>query len=142
MACRIDFYHDAPDRLEVAVRIAQKAYAAGNRMLVVAPDANIREAFDRLLWTHGQSNFVPHCLAEHRLAAETPVVIAKDVPEQFSADVLLNLGDDQPQQYDRFDRIIEIVSRDGDDAPAARLRFRDYRNAGHEVNSHRLGERS
>jgi DNA polymerase-3 subunit chi len=143
MALRIDFYHDAADKLGVAARIAQKAHAAGHRLLVVTPDPATQEAFDRLLWTFAPLSFVPHCRAGHRLAEETPVVLANRISDvKTGRDVLINLGMEVPDDFDRFDRLIEIVGRDDDDRLPARERFRHYRNAGHEITSHRLGDKA
>jgi DNA polymerase-3 subunit chi len=144
VAPRIDFYHDAQDKLVVAARIAQKACAAGQRLLVVAPEPAVRDAFDRVLWTFQPLSFVPHCRAGHRLEAETPVVLADQVcdPAGEKPDVLINLGVEVPAGFERFDRLIEIVAQDEEDRQPARERFRQYRAAGHEVTSHRLGEKS
>lgn len=141
MGPRIDFYHDAPDRLDVAARIAHKAYAAGHRLLVVAPEPSRRDAIDRLLWTFAPLAFVPHCRADDRLAPETPVLIAGRVADaaDAGAEVLINLGDAVPEGFERFQRVIEIVGRDDADRGPARERFRQYRDAGHAIESHRLG---
>lgn len=146
MPLRIDFYHDAPNKLEVAARIAQKAHAAGNRLLVVAPDAGTLDAFDRTLWSFSPLSFVPHCRAGHPLANQTPVLLAADVDAAISSatsplDVLINLGEAVPEGFEQFSRLIEIVGRDDDDRLPARNRFRQYRDGGHEIVSHRLGDR-
>lgn len=145
MSLRIDFYHDAPNKLEVAARIAYKAYSAGQRLLVVAPDPATLDAFDRTLWTFAPLSFVPHCRTTHRLAGETPVLLAATVPDADPArpaDVLVNLGDAVPDGYQRFPRLIEIVGLEDSDRLPARNRFRQYREAGHAIESHRLGERA
>ena len=139
---RIDFYHDAADKLGVAARITQKAYAAGNHVLVVAPDASTQDAFDRLLWTFAPLAFVPHCRAGSSLEDETPVILAGSASgvRPDNADVLINLGLEVPDGFESFRRLIEVVGREDDDRQPARERFRTYRAAGHEITSHRLGE--
>ena len=144
MPVRIDFYHDAPDKLAVAARIAQKAHVSGQRVLVVTPEASTRDAFDRVLWTFAPLSFVPHCRNGHALEAETPVVIAGHVSEIAGPkpEVLMNLGAEIPAGFDRYNRVIEIVARDDSDRLPARDRYRKYRNAGHEVTVHQLGDKS
>jgi DNA polymerase-3 subunit chi len=136
---RIDFYLDASDRLQVACRLAAKALAQDRRVLVFAPDGDAAKAVDRMMWTTPPIGFVPHVMADHRLAGETPVVIARDADAMPHDDVLVNLGREQPAGFARFQRLIEIVGRDEDDKQAARTRYRFYRDRGYEIHTHRLG---
>ena len=136
---RIDFYLDAGDRLQVACRVAAKALAQAHRVVIYAPDGEIARAVDRLLWTTPPPGFVPHVMADHRLADETPVVIAREAAQLPHDDVLVNLDREQPASFARFARLVEIVGRDEDDKQAARGRYRLYRDRGYEIHTHRLG---
>jgi len=135
---RIDFYHDAPDRLQVACRLAAKAAQQKLRVLVYAPDAETARAIDRLLWTTPATGFVPHCMVHDRLADETPVLISGDPDALPHDEVLLNLGADRPAHFARFQRLVEIVGRDAEDRAAARERFRFYRERGYQIYTHNL----
>ena len=139
---RIDFYLDADDRLQVACRLAAKAIAQARKVLIYAPDGEVAKALDRMMWTTPAIAFVPHVMADHRLAEETPVVIARDPDTLPHDDVLLNLDRAEPPRFARFQRLVEIVSRDQDDRQAARDRFRSYRDRGYEIHTHRLGAAS
>lgn len=138
---RIDFYHDAPDKLVVAARIVNKALAQGHRLTVLAPDATLADAFDRLLWTQPPTGFVPHCRADSPLAMETPVLIAASLEHAADDDILINLGRELPDGFARFARLIEIVGCDDQDKAPARERFRHYRDAGYQINRHDLAGR-
>ncbi len=135
---RIDFYHDAPDRLQVACRLAAKAAQQNLRVLIYAPDAEIARAIDRLLWTTPPTGFLPHCMADDRLAAETPVLIASDAEATPHDEVLVNLGTERPAHFARFQRLVEIVGPDAADRAAARDRYRFYRERGYEIYTHNL----
>lgn len=135
---RIDFYIDADDRLQVACRLAAKALAQNLRVLVYAPEGETASAIDRLLWTTPAIGFVPHVMAEHRLAAETPVVIARGDGGSPHDEVLVNLGRDWPPSFASFQRLVEIVTRDEEDKRAARERYRFYRDRGYPINTHNL----
>jgi DNA polymerase-3 subunit chi len=139
---RIDFYVDADDRLQVACRLAAKALAQRLRVLVYAPDGEVAAALDRLMWTTPAIGFVPHVMAEHRLAPETPVVIARVDGDSPHDQVLVNLARESPPSFARFQRLIEIVSRDEEDRHAARARYRFYRDRGYEIRTHSLSERA
>ena len=73
---QVFFYHGASDKLAAACALISGAYAKKKSMLVYAPDAAIADGIDRMLWTHAQLGFVPHCRADSPLAAETPILIA------------------------------------------------------------------
>lgn len=140
---RVDFYHDADDKLAVAARLAQKALIAGKRLLVSVADADQANRFDRVLWTFAPQSFVAHAAAASPLAAESPVVIAQRIPADATSafDILINLDDALPGTIDGFDRIIEIVSRDdAADKAFARERYKAYREHGCELLAHRLGQ--
>jgi len=135
---RIDFYHDAPDKLATAVKVAHKAYSQGLKLLVYAPSPAVADAFDRLLWSVPATGFVPHCRLGAALAPETPVLIADRLDAVPHHELLINLDTAVPPGFERFARLIEIVGRDEDDKTPARARFRQYRDGGHEIIRHDL----
>ena len=50
--------------------------------------------------------------------------------------VLVNLGADLPPDWQTFDRIIEVLSTDPDDAQRGRGRWRTYKAAGMAIKHH------
>lgn len=134
----IDFYFNAEDRLQVACRIAGKAASQNKRLLIYAPDTDVAQRIDRMLWTWPAIGFVPHCLSDDALAQETPVLISADASADSSCEVLLNLSQDCPPHFERFGRLLEIVSREDDDRQAGRVRFKFYRDRGYSIQSHDL----
>jgi len=69
------FYTFADNPLDVARRVAAKAYGQGRQVMIYAPDAATADAIDRLLWTTPALGFVPHCRDSDTQADETPVLI-------------------------------------------------------------------
>ena len=136
----IDFYFNAGDKLQVACRLAGKAMAQGTRLLVYAPDAETAQRIDRMLWTWPAIGFVPHCAAHDALAAETPVLISSgtEVPEGCA--VLLNLAAECPPHFERFERLLEIISAQPEDRQAGRARYRFYRDRGYPIGDHDLAQ--
>lgn len=137
---RIDFYHNAGDKLQVACRLAAKAHADSKRVIVWTPDARVLADFDRLLWTYKSITFVPHCLAGAAVEAETPVVLSSSGESLPHHDVLINLGDEEPAFFPTFERLLEIVSRADEDKQRARGRYASYRKRGYDVTAHQLEE--
>ena len=60
---RVDFYlaeaAGADVRLRLACRVAEKAYLAQQKVVVLLEDAESLRRFDELLWTFGDGSFVP-----------------------------------------------------------------------------------
>lgn len=139
---RVDFYHDADNKLAVAARIAQKGVAAGLRVLVSAPDEETARQIDRILWTFSPNAFVPHAIGDSPLASESPVVIVQKIPGNatLAFGMLINLADTLPSTINGFGRVIEIVTRDDQDKSFARERYKAYRELDCELVAHRLGQ--
>ncbi|HEV7392095.1 MAG TPA: DNA polymerase III subunit chi, partial [Burkholderiales bacterium] len=53
--------------------------------------------------------------------------------------VLLNLREEWPPYFGRFERLIEIVSVDPEDRRSARDRYKFYRDRGYDIRTHDLG---
>ena len=138
---RIDFYFNAPDKLGTAVQLARKAYAKKNHLLIYTRDSAQLDAIDRLLWSAPPTGFVPHCRAGHKLAAQTAILLTSDAAALDSAamphhEVMINLDDEHPAQFSRFERLLEIVSRDdADDRLRARTRLKFYRDRGYQTST-------
>jgi DNA polymerase-3 subunit chi len=138
----IRFYHNAPDRLRVACVLSTKARAGGHRISVFAPDGGIARQFDQMLWGLQPLSFIPHVAADSPLAAETPVVIGSRLDTLPHEDVLINLGDELPDGFERFALVLEIVGPTDPERQAARGRYRHYKERGYTLSAHDLAQRS
>lgn len=134
----IDFYHGAPDKMEVACRLIGECYAKGRQVLVYAPEEAAAARIERLLWTQPATGFVPHCRTDSPLAAQTPVLIGASLDETGHHDVLVNLDGELPPAFSRFERLIEVVGTDEADRLPARTRFKFYRDRGYPLQAHDL----
>jgi DNA polymerase-3 subunit chi len=134
----ITFYTHADDPLDVARRIAAKAYGQGKQVMIYAPDAAVADAIDRLLWTTPALGFVPHCRDSDALAGETPVLIGTHADALNSADVMINLHVEQPPAFARFERLVEIIGQDEAGLEPGRARYRFYQTRGYALKTHDL----
>ncbi len=137
----IDFYFNADDRLQVACRLAAKAYAQKKRLLIFAPGESFRR-IDSMLWTLQPLSFVPHCAARDPLADRTPVLIANDSSDPPDCEILLNLDRECPPFFERYARLLEIVGQDDADRQQGRSRFKFYKERGYALGSHDLAGRA
>lgn len=141
----ISFHFGAPDKLAYAVRLLRKAVAAGARVLVLG-QPELVQRLDAALWTIAPSEFLPHCLvdASEQVLAMSRVVLAEEGGLSPAAlmPVLVNLGTQMPQAFERHQRVIEVVSTDEDDRALARQRWKDYSARGFTIVRHDLQLRS
>ena len=135
---KVSFYHGVDDKLQAAANWLAQASARREPVLIYAPDAQVAANIDRLLWTLSPTSFVPHCRADSALAAQTPLVIAADLEAPPHDGCLLNLGDQVPPGFSRFERVVEIVSNAEEDKLPARDRFKFYRDRGYALENQRF----
>ena len=140
---RIHFLHSARDRHQAAAAWLAQRCQNGLSALVYLPDQELLGQLDRLLWTHAATGFIPHCHVSDPLQSETPIVLATDIdvisgatPGRFTLDrCLVNLANDVPPGFSRFEELIEIISMDNNDRLPGRERFRFYRERGYDLQS-------
>ncbi|MFL6656765.1 MAG: DNA polymerase III subunit chi [Massilia sp.] len=125
---RIDFHTNISDKVSYACRLARKAYGARGKLVLLAQDAAQAAALDAGLWTVGETDFLPHALADSELAGVSPIIVTSNMDGEFPHyDMLVNLTRSTPAQLDRFQRVFEIISIDADDAAAGRTRYSAYK---------------
>jgi DNA polymerase-3 subunit chi len=132
---KVQFLHGAADRLTAAADWLRAAWEARRPVYVFVPEREMAERLDRMLWIQPATAFVPHCLAASPLAAETPIVLDDDPERSPHFSCLLNLGNEVPPAFSRFEELVEIVSRDDADRLPARDRFKFYRERGYALDS-------
>lgn len=131
----IRFLHGAPDRLAAAAEWLRQASGRRQPVLVFVPRREDAERLDRLLWTQPATAFVPHCRADSPLATETPIVLADDLTQPIQDRCLLNLADELPPGFSRFEELVEVVSMEDEVRLPARERFRFYRERGYALDA-------
>lgn len=136
----IRFYSNAEDRLRAAAAWLAASWQRQKSIVVFAPDAAAAEHLDRLLWAQPATGFLPHCRAGSPLAAETPVLIASRLDDLPQNDCLLNLSDEVPPGFSRFEELVEIVSTDDAVRLPARDRFRFYRERGYALDNRNVAD--
>jgi len=139
---RIDFYSLEPDsrgdRFILACRLVERIRAQELRVLILCPDREEARHLDRLLWTLRQESFLPHGLVGNVDAELTPILISLDGSPESEHQVLLNLSRELPSEWERFERLCDLVDNDPAVRQAGRTRFRAYREQGHEPNHHKI----
>lgn len=137
----ISFHFNVPEKLGYGCRLLRKAYLSGAQVAVTGDTPQLAE-LDQLLWTFSATEFIPHS----RLVAEavgtsevghSAGVQLMETPSQCPHhEVLVNFGQDLPAGYERFERLIEVVSGEEGDRLAARARWKHYADRGYLLKRH------
>lgn len=130
---KIDFHYNVANRLAYACRVARTVYKRGLTLAVWTSDERRLRELDSLLWRFDDLAFLPHVRAESPLAAETPIRLSSNLAA-LQGDVLLLLDDflppDWKTDFERFERIIDVVSTEPAELEQSRSRYRAYKAAG------------
>lgn len=137
---RVGFYvvqeAEQNQRLHVAARLADKAFARGHRIFINATDKGQAQALSELLWNFRPASFLPHglCGEEH---ADTIAIGWGQDPDQHN-DLLINLQLEIPAFFSRFQRVAEVVTQDPDSLAALRRSWTFYKERGYQLEKHDL----
>ena len=135
----IAFHFNVSDRLAYSCRLLRKAYCSGANVVVTAGPEVLAE-LDQLLWSFSPTEFVPHCLAgaAENSRGTTPVLLAESFTTCMQHSVLVNLGQKVPVGFERFERLIDVVTQADDDRVSARSRWKHYADRGYTMKRHDL----
>lgn len=139
---RVDFYilpdADPAQRPLLACKLAEKAYTQGLKIYIHTASEDETRQLDELLWTFRDGSFLPHAIHSAVTGEPPPILLGHDHEPVTHADVLINLGNDIPRFFGRFERVAELVDQRTELLAQSRERFRYYRERGYEPNTHRL----
>jgi DNA polymerase III subunit chi len=136
---QLAFHFNAPGKVQYACKLLRKATASGARVAVVAPP-ELLTRLDIELWTFSALDFVAHSRAPVDAAAmaRCPVLLCDDAQQAGGFEVLVNLSNAVPAGFERFERVIEVVTQDDSDRQAARSRWKHYTSLGLDIVRHDL----
>jgi DNA polymerase III subunit chi len=128
---QIDFHTQVEDKIHYTCRLVRKARAANCRIIVLHQDEAQAQQLDLALWNFSAADFLPHVMLTDPLAAITPVILTTTLEQALPhQELLINLSSEMPSNFQRFNRVIEIISIEEADAQAGRQRFKQYLQAG------------
>jgi len=122
-----------------ACRLAEKACRQDNTVHIQVDSGETARRMDELLWTFRDGSFLPHDRLDNSATPLTaPVTVGVTPPDERTPDLLINLGSEVPESPATFPRIAEIVTSDDHSKTLSRRLFAQYRDAGHEMETHKL----
>lgn len=130
---KVDFYTGVNDKLQTACVLCHKAMQNDLRVLLHTPDEVISESLNQMLWQYPPAAFIPHCRIDDAQASELPVIISHQREPFPHSELLISLHTSCLPFFSRFERVIEIVGKDAEDARLGRERYSFYRERGFEM---------
>jgi DNA polymerase III subunit chi len=144
MTERVDFYvlksAAARQRWAFACRLTEKAYLKDLRIVIVSDNLADAQALDELLWTFNERSFIPHkvCLDDRSVDPATAVHLTVETAP--AADLLVNMAQRLPAEFQRYARIAEIIDADEERRRLGRERFKVYRDLKLPLETHQIDE--
>lgn len=137
---KIDFYilpePSVQNCLSFACRLVEKAYKKGHRIYLHTKDQAMAFQLDELLWTYRDESFLPHNILGEGPNQAPPIQIGFGEKPEKQRDILINLSHDVPLFYTQFNRILELITTDNQEA--GRNRYRFYRSQNIEITTHKI----
>ncbi|WP_221798859.1 DNA polymerase III subunit chi [Oceanobacter mangrovi] len=123
-----------PEQLKFVCRLTEKIQAQGKHTYIHVDDAAIASELDEMLWNFRPNAFVPHQLvAETPASEQCPVHIGwQDVPVNHH-DVMINLSQQLPGFFARFERLVEVVIQEDNVLDCTRNHYRFLRDRGYDI---------
>ena len=114
-----------------ATRLARMLVRKGHRVLFLTGSEERQGQLSHLLWTYPADAFLPHRTKPSD--PETRLDIAAECEWDDHDDVLINLTDQVPDQYARFQHLCEVVPSTDTLLASARTRWVHYKDRGHPL---------
>ena len=133
----VAFHFNAPSKLLYACKLVRKLQRMQMPLVVLGANDTLT-ALSRKLWSFGgEAEFWAHSSdgADAAVQQRSPTVLRSHLEGGLPhTRVLLNLGDDMPEGFAQFERVIEVVSADDEtDRQLARQRWRGYVAQGYAI---------
>ena len=109
--------------------LVKKAHDANRQVLCQVPNQQVANSLDKLLWTNDIVSFLPHGIG----SASMPIAISIDPLPGEHYQLLINLCNEIPEWFSRFERIIEIVGSDIKERNFKRANFQFYKDRGYPL---------
>jgi DNA polymerase-3 subunit chi len=119
--------------LHFACQLVEKLYQENRQISIYTDSLTDTERLDALLWTYRDDSFIPH-----EITNDTTIMAGVTNPNKPDPNTLLNISRTLPANYLNYHDIIEIVFPDPVVQQLARDRYKQYRDQGCELTTHKI----
>ncbi|MCK5812612.1 MAG: DNA polymerase III subunit chi [Cocleimonas sp.] len=142
---KINFYAGKSNtlrgRILLACRIVQKAREHKLQVHIHTDGYNTTKQMDEMLWIWNDTSFIPHIsdiTTDLAGTFEEPVSIGSTYPPMTHFDYLINLSNQTPGFFSRYQTVAEIIDQSETILTAGRERYSFYKNKGYTLNYYQL----
>lgn len=125
-------------RERFACRLAAKGFQAGIKTFINMADSMACRRLDELLWTFQDQSFLPHEICTDGGPGDCLIGIGHGIEPAEDCTVLINLADEVPHFFSRFDKTLEIIDNVADTKAQGRVRYAFYKDRGYPLETHPL----
>lgn len=138
---RVGFYlvttAQTPGELDsVLPKLLEKVLESGQRAVVRCPTAERAERLNDWLWSYDAASFLPHGLAKDAHADLQPIIVTHEAINPNGASIMLRLAGATADDYNDFERVLEIFGGTEEGRAAARERWKFYREQNITLSHH------
>lgn len=134
--------HSLSDRFIFACKLIEKAYRSGHFCYIYTDSLQQSQQLDNQLWTFRENSFIPHQLYDETMNTapeyqKTVLIGTQAAPEKWQS-LIFNLSSNYPTDLSKTERVLEILDNNEDLKQAGRQRFRQYKQNGFEISTHKI----
>ncbi|MDN3649931.1 DNA polymerase III subunit chi [Reinekea marina] len=126
------------ERIKYVTRLIRKAQSQSLNVLISTEDEAHQRAVSEGLWASSPDSFLAH---EHIEEDFHPIQISCSDACGQHHQVLINLCNQTPNYFSRFERVFEVVSQEPSVLNASRSRYKFYKDRGYALTRHDLRDR-
>ena len=132
----ISFYKVGGDHSVAAALVCQLIYKAaerGQQVLCLVNDERRAQALSEQLWA-----VEAHAFVAHGRELDEPIAITCGSEPGDHHDLLINLREQTPNWFSRFERVVELIHSEANFQQAKREQFAFYKQRGYPLDYHDL----
>lgn len=154
---KIDFYVLEEERPKegflFTCRLIEKIYRQGHKVYVYSENQAQIDKLDQLLWNFKAESFIPHSqhlnptdnleAKQSPLTSKNPlneVLLGTCPPPSHYHSCLINLSENVPSFFSRFQRLGEVVLNNERRRTISRNNYRFYQQRGYAIDTHKIAQ--
>jgi DNA polymerase-3 subunit chi len=139
------------NRLTIAYRLINMALKNKLSIHIHTDSESTSKHLDDLLWKKDKTSFIPHLILPHSDKKLDPlsaidkdsefmheITISDDYEPMHNCDYLINMSNQRPEFFSRFEKVAEIIDSSPEILSAGRKRYAFYRDRGYTLDYHQL----
>ena len=128
----VQFIFNVEDKSILLQKLLLQNLKKKKTSLVFCEDQSELRALSENLWSSSGINFLPHIVNK---PYENEMIVLSNDRIDWMDDVLINFSSSMIDGFNRYLKLIELVSDDEKTKEKARNRFKFYKDCGYKVNS-------